>query len=130
MPGRQTEAATDHVSTKNTTSMDELRVGGPDNAAQGVREVKISGNVRTSHQIHLAGVNLENVSAGTLIGVGELDLSVNAPRPDERVVEDIEAIRGHQHLDAGARLETIKLGKSTSVLAQDSGYRKEILADD
>jgi hypothetical protein len=110
--------------------VDVLRVEEQDNAAWGVREAKSSGNIRTSHQIHLAGVDLENVSAGTLVGVGELDLSVNAPRPDERVVEDIEAIRGHQHLDAGARLETIELRKSRRVSTQDSGCRKEIFADD
>jgi len=54
-------------------------------------------------------VDLQDVRARRLIGVGELDLAVDAPRPQQRRVEDVEAVGRHDHLDVVASLEAIEL---------------------
>jgi hypothetical protein len=43
-------------------------------------------------------VDLQNVKAGALIGVWELNLAVNAPRAQQRWVQDVDAVGGHEDL--------------------------------
>ena len=42
-----------------------------------------------------------------LVGVGELDLAVDAPRADQRVVQNVQPVCRHQHLrvEGGLRVE-------------------------
>ena len=54
----------------------------------------------------LSAVNLENIHAAILRGVGELNLTIDAPGAKERAVEDVEPVRRHDHLDLVARLES------------------------
>ena len=49
-------------------------------------------------EVHLAGVDLQDVVAGRVVGVWKLDLPVNPARPEQRRIEDIDSVRGHQHL--------------------------------
>lgn len=49
-------------------------------------------------EVHFAGVDLEDVVAGGVVGVGKLDFAVNAPWPQQRGVQDIDAVCCHQHL--------------------------------
>lgn len=42
--------------------------------------------VDAAHEIHLAAVNLEDVKAGTLIGIGEFNLPVNSAWPEQSCI--------------------------------------------
>ena len=54
--------------------------------------------VDPARQVHLAGVDLEDVQAGGLVGVGELDFAVNAPRAEQGGVQDVNPVGRHQDL--------------------------------
>ncbi len=56
--------------------------------------------VDPANQVHLARVNAQDVSAGGLVGVGELNLAVDAARPQQRRVQDVDSVGRHQHLFA------------------------------
>ena len=58
---------------------------------------------------HLAGVDLEDLGAGLLVGEGELDLAVEAAGAQQRRVQNVDAVRGCQHLDAVVRREPVQL---------------------
>ena len=47
---------------------------------------------------HTPGVDLEDVVAGRVVGVWKLDLPVDPAWPEQRGIEDIDSVRGHQHL--------------------------------
>ena len=65
--------------------------------------------VDAPHQVHLPRVDLEDVHAAVLRGVGELDLAVDASRAEQGAVQDVQAVRRHDHLDLVARLEAVEL---------------------
>lgn len=44
-------------------------------------------------------VNLQNLHASILIGQGDLNLAVQAARAQQRRVQDVGAVGGHDHLD-------------------------------
>ncbi|KAI6756744.1 hypothetical protein HG530_011342 [Fusarium avenaceum] len=65
--------------------------------------------VDTTGQVHLAAVDAENIGSGLDAGWGELDLSVDTSWSQERRVENIETVGGHNDLDVLGGFETIKL---------------------
>ena len=65
--------------------------------------------VDATHQVHLPGVDLEDVHAAALAGVGELDFAVYAPGAQQRGVEDVHAVGGHEDLDLVGGLEAVQL---------------------
>merc|ERR1719458_697960 len=60
-------------------------------------------------QVHLSGVNLENVETSVLIRRGEFDFPVNATRSEQGGVKDVNPVCGHDHLDVFGGLEPIQL---------------------
>ena len=46
--------------------------------------------------------SLEDVQPRGLVGVGELDLAVDAAGPQQRRIQDVDAVGGHEHLAAAA----------------------------
>lgn len=56
----------------------------------------------TSHSTppaqHTPGVDLEDIHTRCLVGVGELNLAVYSPGAQQRSVQDVNAIGGHEHL--------------------------------
>jgi hypothetical protein len=46
-------------------------------------------------------VDLQDLEARGLVGVRELDLAVDAPRAEERRVENVDPVCGHQDLVDG-----------------------------
>merc|ERR1740133_800200 len=65
--------------------------------------------VDVSGEVHLARVYLEDMTARLLVGGGELDLAVDAPRPDEGGVERLDTHGQDEPLDVGARVEAVEL---------------------
>lgn len=65
--------------------------------------------VDPAHQVHLARVNLEDVEASVLVGVRELDLSVDTARSQQSIVKDVNSVGRHDNLDLVRCLETIEL---------------------
>ena len=63
----------------------------------------------------------ENVDPRRLGGVRELDLPVDAPGPQKRRVEDVDAVCGHQDLDLVGRLEAVELVEELEHGALDLG---------
>jgi hypothetical protein len=43
-------------------------------------------------------MDLQDVKARALIGVRELDFAINTPGPQQRRVEDVNPVGGHEHL--------------------------------
>mmetsp|Transcript_1778 Transcript_1778/g.3834 ORF Transcript_1778/g.3834 Transcript_1778/m.3834 type:complete len:429 (-) Transcript_1778:221-1507(-) len=60
-------------------------------------------------EVHLGGVDLEDVPARLLVGRRELDLPVDAAGSDERRVERLDLVGRHDHLDVVARVEAVEL---------------------
>lgn len=54
--------------------------------------------VDPAKEIHLSGVDAKNVHAGGQGWVRKLDLAVDTPGPEQGVVQDIDAVRGHDDL--------------------------------
>lgn len=81
----------------------ELRPGGACHLVGDLLEVD------AAHEVHLARVDLEDVHARALAGVGELDLAVDAAGAQERGVEDVYPVGRHQHLDLVGRLKAVQL---------------------
>lgn len=48
--------------------------------------------------VHLAGVNLHDASSGLFVRHGELDLSVQTARTEQRRVQDVHSVGGSDHL--------------------------------
>eukprot|EP00955_Chlamydomonas_euryale_P009987 107350-Chlamydomonas_euryale.AAC.8 len=67
------------------------------------------GQVDAACEVHLAGVDLEDVDARGLVGVRELNFAVNAARAQQRGVEDVNAVGCHEHLDLVGGFEAVKL---------------------
>mmetsp|Transcript_38171 Transcript_38171/g.107902 ORF Transcript_38171/g.107902 Transcript_38171/m.107902 type:complete len:380 (+) Transcript_38171:280-1419(+) len=65
--------------------------------------------INPAHEVHLPGVDLEDLQPSLLVRVRELHLAVDPPGPEQRVVEDVDAVRGHDHLDVLGRLEAVEL---------------------
>mmetsp|Transcript_11163 Transcript_11163/g.19080 ORF Transcript_11163/g.19080 Transcript_11163/m.19080 type:complete len:284 (-) Transcript_11163:605-1456(-) len=65
--------------------------------------------VDSPHQIHLAGVDLQNIQARRLGGVGELDFAIDASRTEQRRVQKFHAVSCHQHLNFVGGLKTVQL---------------------
>ena len=65
--------------------------------------------VDSAHQVHLPRVNLQDVHPRVLRGVGELDLTIDAPGTEQRRVQNVQSVRRHDHLDLVARLEPVQL---------------------
>lgn len=55
--------------------------------------------IDATHEVHLARVNLQDVKPGRLVGVWELNLTVDAPRPQQRRIEDVNSVGSHENLD-------------------------------
>ena len=68
--------------------------------------------MRSAARYHLAGVNLEDVDARALVGVRELDLAVDAPGPQQRRIQDVDAVGGHQHLHGVTGETFVREGKT------------------
>lgn len=77
--------------------------------------------VDSSREIHLSAMNSQNLQSRRLIRVRELNLSIDAPRPEERGVEDIDAVRGHQDLNVVRGLEAVQLVDELQHRALDFG---------
>ena len=54
-------------------------------------------------------MNFENLDARVLIGVRELNLSVNTTRTEQSIVKNVDSIGCHNNLDVLSGFETIKL---------------------
>jgi hypothetical protein len=54
--------------------------------------------VQRAPDVHLAGVDLQDLGARVLVGVRELDLAVQPPRPHERRIQDVRPVGGRDHL--------------------------------
>lgn len=77
--------------------------------------------VDPAHQVHLPRVDAQDVDAGRLGRVRELDLAVDAARSQQRRVEDVDAVRGHQDLDLVGGLEAVELVEELEHGALDLG---------
>ena len=60
-------------------------------------------------EVHLAGVDAHDVDAAVEVGVGELDLAVDAAGAEEGGVEGVDTVRGHDDLDVLGGLEAVEL---------------------
>mmetsp|Transcript_19304 Transcript_19304/g.42066 ORF Transcript_19304/g.42066 Transcript_19304/m.42066 type:complete len:233 (+) Transcript_19304:116-814(+) len=67
--------------------------------------------VDAPHEVHFPRVDLENVQPSVFVWIGKFDLAVDPAGPEQRLVQDIDAIGGHNHLDVVCRLEAIELVK-------------------
>jgi len=65
--------------------------------------------VDAAGQVHLATVDGENVEARVLVRVRELDLAIDSARPQQCLVKDVNAVRGHDHFNLVGSLEAIQL---------------------
>ena len=54
--------------------------------------------VDASHEVHLPAVDLQDVEARALIGVGELDLAVDPAGPKQRRIQNVDSVGRHQNL--------------------------------
>jgi hypothetical protein len=66
-------------------------------------------HVNSAHQIHFAGVDLQNVSTGLLVRSRELNLSVNAARSEQSRIQDVNSVSCHNDFDVFGRLKTVQL---------------------
>ena len=58
---------------------------------------------------HLAGMERKDLALGVLVGVLEQDLAVDTTRTYQGRVKRLDLVRGHDHLDVSAVVETIEL---------------------
>mmetsp|Transcript_13197 Transcript_13197/g.33484 ORF Transcript_13197/g.33484 Transcript_13197/m.33484 type:complete len:417 (-) Transcript_13197:74-1324(-) len=65
--------------------------------------------VDPADEVHLARVDLEDVQPRRLVRVRELDLAVDPSRAQQRGVQDVDAVGGHEDLDVGDGLEAVEL---------------------
>mmetsp|Transcript_15463 Transcript_15463/g.58588 ORF Transcript_15463/g.58588 Transcript_15463/m.58588 type:complete len:439 (+) Transcript_15463:3359-4675(+) len=65
--------------------------------------------VNAAHEVHLAAVDLENVLAALLVRSREFHLAVDPAWAKQRWVQDVDAVRGHDHLDVLGGLEAVQL---------------------
>ena len=78
-------------------------------AAKLVRAPRQFGPVDRVVDRHLPAVDLEDLRSGLLVGQGELDLSVQASRAEERGVEHIDAVGGREDFDPVVGCEAVQL---------------------
>jgi hypothetical protein len=68
---------------------------------------------------HATGVDLEDLSLGLDVGQRELDLAVDTTGTDQRRIQGLDTIGGHQHLDIATRIEAIELVQELEHCALD-----------
>lgn len=56
-------------------------------------------------------MDLQNLHARHLVGQRDLHFAVQAPRPQQRRVEHVGAVGGHDHLDLAQGVKAVQLGK-------------------
>lgn len=78
-------------------------------ASELVRAARQLGPVDAVVDRHLARVDAEDLRARLLVGQGELDLAVQTARTEQGRVEDVDTVRGREHLHAVVRGETVQL---------------------
>mmetsp|Transcript_56794 Transcript_56794/g.164778 ORF Transcript_56794/g.164778 Transcript_56794/m.164778 type:complete len:390 (+) Transcript_56794:14-1183(+) len=65
--------------------------------------------IDSAHEVHLPRVDLQNFQPRVLVRVRELDLPVDATRSEKRLIEDVDAVSGHDHLDVRRGFEAVQL---------------------
>ena len=53
----------------------------------------------------------DNVRSGGGSGIGELDLAVDSSRTQQRWVQDVDAVSGHDHLNILSGFEAVQLSQ-------------------
>lgn len=67
------------------------------------------GQVDTSGKIHLAAVNAQNIRSGLDARRREFDFTIDAAWSEERGVQNVQTVRGHDDFDVLGGLETVQL---------------------
>lgn len=65
--------------------------------------------INSSHQIHLPGVNFQNLHSRIQGRVGELDFSIYTARTQKSHVQDINTVGSHDDLDGLSRFKPVEL---------------------
>mmetsp|Transcript_30952 Transcript_30952/g.56106 ORF Transcript_30952/g.56106 Transcript_30952/m.56106 type:complete len:205 (+) Transcript_30952:288-902(+) len=65
--------------------------------------------INIPQQIHSARVNLHDGHTILGIGIREFNLTINTPRTEQRRVQNINTIRGHDHFNVLGRFKPIQL---------------------
>ena len=90
-------------------------------AAAPVHLFRNLGEVDAAREVHAARVDSQNVRARLDRRRGELDLAIDATGAQQRRVEDIEAIRGHDDFDVLGGFEAVELVEELEHGALDLG---------
>mmetsp|Transcript_35283 Transcript_35283/g.77247 ORF Transcript_35283/g.77247 Transcript_35283/m.77247 type:complete len:206 (+) Transcript_35283:531-1148(+) len=54
-------------------------------------------------------MNAQDIQTRLFAGIRELNLTINSPRSQQAIVQDINSVGGHDHLDSLRRLKSIQL---------------------
>mmetsp|Transcript_32410 Transcript_32410/g.64337 ORF Transcript_32410/g.64337 Transcript_32410/m.64337 type:complete len:417 (+) Transcript_32410:261-1511(+) len=65
--------------------------------------------VDSPHQVHFTGMDPQNLQTCLFARVRKFNFPVDAPRAEERIVENVNAVRSHDHLNVLSRLESVQL---------------------
>jgi hypothetical protein len=55
--------------------------------------------VNAAHEVHFARVNLQDVKSTVLVGVGDLNFSIDTARTEQSIVKNINSVSGHNNFD-------------------------------